>query len=360
MRSEGKYLWLLPISIAASVVLFVLFVVLPKLQNHEEEKRKSVALVIPEGISEKLPGSKIDSYDEVGTPAFGRYEEYFNSLSESTNTDNSSKLTADLPKPSSKNGTYGSTERVFGRQEENREAPKNIYPSYEERQRKNAKIAKEIVEDFKALSDKQDYEDKPEEHPISTEQPRQIDLGGMQTDRDGIISTWESTGDEIIHYGGQEAALRKHSPVKCMFVRDEGLTSGQRVTVRLLEDLKLDGGIIIPVNTHLSATCSINGRLFLTVHSLEMNGHIIHVGYQAYDIDGMEGIYCRESGENKTRERVMDDVTSTTKSVLGGIMGRVAGAALSTGASVLQSSTGTIRVSVQSGYQFYLYKEEKI
>ena len=79
-------------------------------------------------------------------------------------------------------------------------------------------------------------------------------------------------------------------PFKCMFVRDQKITSGQRVTLRLLEDYNQDG-VRIPANTHLAAICKIGDRLELQVRSLEMNGRIIPLALDAYDTDGMQGIY---------------------------------------------------------------------
>jgi len=66
------------------------------------------------------------------------------------------------------------------------------------------------------------------------------------------------------------------------------------VTLRLLEDYDADG-IRIPANTHLAAICKIGKRLELQVRSLEMNGRIIPLALDAYDTDGLQGIYCPET-----------------------------------------------------------------
>ena len=92
------------------------------------------------------------------------------------------------------------------------------------------------------------------------------------------------------------------TPFRCMFVLDQKLTSGQRVTLRLLEDYNQDG-VRIPANTHLAAICKIGDRLELQVRSLEMNGRIIPLALDAYDTDGLQGIYCPETSAGKNAKK---------------------------------------------------------
>ena len=99
-------------------------------------------------------------------------------------------------------------------------------------------------------------------------------------------------------------------PFKCMFVRDQKLTSGQRVTLRLLEDY-VEGGVRIPANTHLAAICKIGDRLELQVRSLEINGRIIPLALDAYDTDGLQGIYCPETSASKGAKQAGNDAIST-------------------------------------------------
>ena len=103
-----------------------------------------------------------------------------------------------------------------------------------------------------------------------------------------------------------------------MFVRDQKLVNGQRVTLRLLEDLTVDG-VSIPANTHLSAICKISDRLELSVRSLELGGRIVPLFLEAYDGDTV----------------------------------------IRTGATIAKSATGEVSVNVVSGYEFYLVKVEK-
>lgn len=120
-------------------------------------------------------------------------------------------------------------------------------------------------------------------------------------------------------------------PFRCMFVRDEKIKSGQRVAVRLLEEYN-DGSIRIPANTHLQAICKLDSRLHLNIRSLEMNGKIIPLQFEAYDTDGLEGIYCPES--SKAVKTATNDLITTAGTSLGGLVGNIANTVIRTGATM--------------------------
>ena len=182
--------------------------------------------------------------------------------------------------------------------------------------------------------------------------PVSIDLSAVGSS-DGIISSLDDDfSDAAVQYEGAKR------PFKCMFVRDEKLRSGQRVTLRLLEDY-VEGGVRIPANTHLAAICKIGDRLELHVRSLEMNGHIIPLALDAYDTDGLQGIYCPETSASKGAKQAGNDAISTAGTTFGGLVGDLASTVIRTGASIARSASGELSVSVVSGYEFYLVKAER-
>lgn len=180
---------------------------------------------------------------------------------------------------------------------------------------------------------------------------------------DGVIS---SLDDEIAGQArndgrnGNDGVIRYADEVKrpfrCMFVRDEKIKSGQRVSVRMLEEYN-DGDIRIPANTHLQAICKLDSRLHLSIRSLEMNGRIIPLQFEAYDTDGLEGIYCPES--SKAAKTATNDLITTAGTSLGGLVGNIANTVIRTGATIARTASGENAVSINSGYEFYLVKIEK-
>ena len=170
-----------------------------------------------------------------------------------------------------------------------------------------------------------------------------------------------SSSDGIISYLDDEPASESEvgiRPFRCMFVRDQKLVNGQRVTLRLLEDLTVDG-VSIPANTHLSAICKISDRLELSVRSLELGGRIVPLSLEAYDGDGLPGIYCPETTAAKNSRKASDDAISTAGRTFGGLVGDIANTVIRTGATIAKSATGEVSVNVVSGYEFYLVKVEK-
>lgn len=174
---------------------------------------------------------------------------------------------------------------------------------------------------------------------------------------DGIIS---SLDDEIPGQARNDGVIRytddAKRPFRCMFVRDEKIKSGQRVAVRLLEEYN-DGSIRIPANTHLQAICKLDSRLHLSIRSLEMNGKIIPLQFEAYDTDGLEGIYCPES--SKAVKTATNDLITTAGTSLGGLVGNIANTVIRTGATIARTASGENTVSINSGYEFFLVKTEK-
>jgi len=170
-----------------------------------------------------------------------------------------------------------------------------------------------------------------------------------------------SSADGIISYLDDEPSSASEPgirPFRCMFVRDQKLVSGQRVSLRLLEDAVLDG-VTIPANTHLSAICKIGERLELQVRSLDLGGRIIPLSLEAYDGDGLPGIYCPETSAAKNSRKASDDAISQAGTTFGGLVGDIASTVIRTGASIAKSATGEVSVSIVSGYEFYLVKVEK-
>ena len=196
-------------------------------------------------------------------------------------------------------------------------------------------------------------EDAPEQAgDDAAMEPASIDLSAVGSS-DGIISTLDDDfSDAAVQYEGAKR------PFRCMFVRDQKLKNGQRVTLRLLEDY-VDGGVRIPANTHLAAICKLGDRLELSVRSLEMNGRIVPLALDAYDTDGLQGIYCPETSASKNSRQASNDAISAAGTTFGGLVGDLASTVLRTGASIARSASGEVSVSVVSGYEFYLVKSER-
>jgi hypothetical protein len=345
----------------------------------DEATVAKVAMDVPEGIAEEIPESKREAYQEKGRKSVST-DEYFEMLiaEEEISLVSSEKIP-------SQDGNYGAgqvvscrmdgammqpgkggsaAERVFGPAPVERRVPRqsggssgaggssgtsrSSQPMSEadklEYDRKRAEMVRDVITG--TVSDAEDISS----HDSTAEDDVEL---RYHSDNDIVFSLDDEFTDDGVNY--PEESKR---PFRCMFVRDEKLKEGQRVTLRLLETYE-DNGIRIPANSHLSAICKIGNRLELNVKSVEMNGKIIPVNLCAYDTDGLKGIYCPETSSNKNAKKAENDALSASRATFGGLVGDIANTIIRTGVNIARSSSGEVSVNVASGYEFFLVKSER-
>ena len=222
--------------------------------------------------------------------------------------------------------------------------------SYEERleyDRRRAEMVRDVLAEGEIAGQAgNDDDDKPRLEVLT--------MNGSVSGNDGIITSLDDDFDDpSVRYSSSAKV-----PFRCMFVRDQKVVDGQRVTVRLLEDYSVDG-VFVPANTHLAAMCKVSDRLELSVRSVEINGRIQPLQLVAYDTDGMAGIYSPETSASRNSRRASSDAISAANSTFGGLVGDLANTVLRTGATIAKSASGELSVKVVSGYEFYLVKSER-
>ena len=207
-------------------------------------------------------------------------------------------------------------------------------------------------DDYQAGCD--DHRDGDDGRDDERSQSAMLSRNDIASGNVGIITSLDDDFDDpSVRYSSSAKV-----PFRCMFVRDQKVVDGQRVTVRLLEDYSADG-VFVPANTHLAAVCKVSDRLELSVRSVEMNGRILPLQLVAYDTDGMAGIYCPETSASRNSRRASSDAISAANSTFGGLVGDLANTVLRTGATIAKSASGELSVKVVSGYEFYLVKSER-
>ena len=334
-------------------------------QNKKGPSDEGVTQTISDGIAQEMADSKSDAYRGLVST-----DDYFDQLGKRMADDEDiSLVSSSSPAASSADGPAssgsvgeGSVDRVFGAPPA-ASAPSPSAPSSASARRSSGGGSSHPMTSEERL----DYDRRraemvrdvlvggSEEPPVTEdapEQPKSIDLSAVGSADDIISSLDDDTDDAAVQYEGAKR------PFRCMFVRDQKLTAGQRVTLRLLEDY-VEGGVRIPANTHLAAICKIGDRLELQVRSLEMNGRIIPLALDAYDTDGLQGIYCPETSAAKNRQKASNEAISTAGTTFGGLVGDLASTVIRTGASIARSATGEVSVNVVSGYEFYLVKSDR-
>ncbi len=357
---DSKKKWILFAALAVIVIglVAVLIVTVFKPAGPAAPSENSVSAVIPDGEASRMEDSKSKVYR-------GSTESYFAELDAADaagddisllSSDGATSVPAAAPAAAS-SAPEDAVSRVFSPtpQPAAPSAPARRYsgggasrPMTEDERldydRRRAEMVRDVLVGGADASSSEAAEAAPEARP------EPIDLSSVGASN-GIISSLEdSPSDASVGYSVR--------PFKCMFVRDQKLTSGQRVTVRLLEDY-VEGNVRIPANTHLAAICKIGDRLELQIRSLEMNGRIVPLALDAYDTDGLPGIYCPETSSVKNTREVSRDALTAGTTAFGGLVGDIANTVIRTGASIARNASGELSVSVVSGYEFYLVKSEK-
>ena len=368
MQLDKKKQALLFGAICVMVIGFLIFVFISQFGGGSKAPaEESVTATIPDGEVQKMSDSKSEAFrGRVST------EDYFAELGELTEdeeislvssdgsptpqTDSSPAMTQEqsdeaavartfgTPPPSSASSSAAPSRRSSGGgSSASRPMTEQERLDYD---RRRAEMVRDVLVGG-ASEETQGQTGSDEPAPVQT-----IDLSSLGSADDIISSLDDYFEDAAVQYEGAKR------PFRCMFVRDQKLTSGQRVTLRLLEDYNADD-IRIPANTHLAAICKIGDRLELQVRSLEMNGRIIPLALDAYDTDGLQGIYCPETSSAKNSRTATNDAISTAGTTFGGLVGDIASTVIRTGATIAKSATGEMSVSVVSGYEFYLVKSER-
>lgn len=201
------------------------------------------------------------------------------------------------------------------------------------------------------LSESAQADSAATEEPVQ-EAPKAVRRsGGVSSLRDQSKTgvTDMNGDDEFIYEDGTK-------PIKVMFAKDGKVRSGERVTLRLLEDLLVDG-LLIPANTHLFATCSIGQRFDITVASIDINGNIYTLNYEAYDNDGLKGLYFPSTQSSEQGKRAIDEAGQIAQSAVGSSLTGISGQVARSGISLARGNKSD-KVEVTAGYTFYIIRKE--
>lgn len=389
---KDKKSWMLFVLMLVALVGLLWLVFLPGCRD--ETAAEKVAMDVPEGIAEEIPESKREAYQEKGRKSVST-DEYFEMLmaEEEISLVSSEKI----PGQAGDDGYSGgqaegggagqdvsgrmggvmvqpgkggsAAERVFGPAPVERGVPRQSGGSSgsggsagaggysgavrqrqmsEEEQleydRKRAEMVRDVITGTSSEAEGASPPDSVDEDEVELR---------YHSDDDIVFSLDDEFTDDGVNY--PEDSKR---PFRCMFIRDEKLKEGQRVTLRLMETYE-ENGVRIPANSHLNAICKIGNRLELNVKSVEMNGKIIPLNLCAYDTDGLKGIYCPETSSNKNAKKAENDALSASGATFGGLVGDIANTIIRTGVNIARSSSGEVSVNVSSGYEFFLVKSER-
>ena len=381
MDRKKKGMLLLTVAGAAAVILLAVFFVWAQSPSGKRKKAEDVNVYVdvPNAEEKPLEDSKIKSYRSGRSNIEDYWDDMGEALEETQEEagDPAGTVTGTRRADPARTGLRSYTaEDVFGSAPPARTAeetrPQPARQDAAERramyQRERQAALDEVMrrqEEMMRAQQGASGKEEEETPPAPVEEPRvRIDVDRVMVRRSGSVTTLEegftsvtSSGVSSLEGAAEQFFVDEAYPFKCMFVRSGKLKSGERVSVRLLEDMVIDGQLV-PKNTHLMAVCSIGSRLDLNVSSIDLGGKIISLDYDAYDNDGTKGIYCPGISD-KTVSQAAGTAVSGARSRLTSRIGRAAQDVVNTGLSLITLSGGETAVQVPAGYQFYLVKSRR-
>ena len=383
MNINKKTIGIIILSAAALLILALVVLTVVSKSNVVTSETSNVYIDHPDAEVSQMSGSKLEAYRGKGNRS--AVEEYWDNIGSNESNDED---------PLAEMGGAGSTQTdpldeliEQGRKNQNKITQVNTdarpstsagpgssaAPVSRTKSPNKRKTAEERMAEHQALQDsitrryqngefdnglREDQESEQqvseEEQPKDTTVKQQIIIkrsGNFSTFGDnsfGSSSSFSSLEDETV-----TASELAATPIKCMFVRDEKIESGQRVAIRLLDDIII-GSEIIPRNTHIMAVCSISKRLDIKVSSMDINGKIINLNYDAYDTDGAKGIYCPNIDEQIKEDARRGGFQLGRRPI--SRMGNLAKDVADIGISIAETASNSHKtiVRVPSGYTFYL------
>ena len=353
MKPLDKRQRLLLLGLLGVLAIIVVLLLIPAFAHKDEPMQESVVAVIPEADLAEQEDSKTDSYRKGG---IGKY---WDALEEngSAATTEGTQPDREEPRRDSRRPPQMVVDDIFG---DYKDAAPEKEPEQRPKQRRAAGgdgAAHSRQAGSAPAAPREDppaEEQKQEEAPVPTRV--QVKRSGAVSSLDEDVSSDLGNGFSTLDGTDQWVGGEAGKPYRCMFTRDEKVKSGQRITVRLLEDLVI-GGVHVPRNTHLQGVVSVSDRMEVSISSLDVGGRILSFHFEAYDTDGCRGIYC--SDLSKTRKEVTEQGIATASSTLNTALGRVARDAASVGASIVRGKNGEATVSIPAGYTFYIIEEQR-
>jgi conjugative transposon TraM protein len=134
------------------------------------------------------------------------------------------------------------------------------------------------------------------------------------------------------------------------------LVSGSTIKLRLLNDVRINGHLIAKNQFIYGTTSLSNERLKIQFSSIRTGNNILPVSLEAYDMDGLAGIYIpgsinRDVAKQSTDQAIGSIGVNTLDPSVGA---QAAGAGIQAAKTLLSRKVKLIKVTVKAGYKILL------
>lgn len=157
-------------------------------------------------------------------------------------------------------------------------------------------------------------------------------------------------------YSIEKNIVKDQNAIEAEVQKDESLTTGAVIRLRLLNDISV-GNKIIPKGNFVNGTVSIaNERMLVEINSIRVGESIFPIKLKVYDLDGLEGIYIPGAISRDAAKESLGNATQLMQisSLDPSMAAQAAGAGLDAAKTLLSKKTRLVKATVKAGYKVLL------
>lgn len=153
-----------------------------------------------------------------------------------------------------------------------------------------------------------------------------------------------------------EIAAEENNAIEAVIHDNQTVVAGSIVKMRLLSDIFINNQLI-PKDQFVYGTCAISGeRLTIQINSIRENNSLYTVTMEAYDMDGLPGIYIpgaisRDVAKQSASQGIQD---VQMYSMSNSLEVQAASAGIEAAKGLFSKKTKLIKVNLKAGYQILL------
>jgi conjugative transposon TraM protein len=144
--------------------------------------------------------------------------------------------------------------------------------------------------------------------------------------------------------------------IEAVIPETQTLVSGSTIKLRLLNDVRINGHLIAKNQFIYGTTSLSNERLKIQFSSIRYGNNILPVSMEAFDLDGLAGIYIPGSINRDVAKQSTDQAIGSIgiNSLDPSIGAQAAGAGIQAAKTLLSRKVKLIKVTVKAGYRVLL------
>ena len=205
--------------------------------------------------------------------------------------------------------------------------------------------------------------DKMLEKIIAIQHPEQERVKvqiAMDTSSINLATTVQSTPAGFYTSISLDTGSLKQRSIQAEVYNTQTLVNGSTIQLIILQDVYIQN-IFLPQGTKIYGTCTFdNDRLKVQVSYIKNQQSIINVKMEAYDLDGLPGLYIPGNISRDVLTQSASEITQSfgMSSVDPSLVAKATEAGIDMAKNLLSKKVKPLKVSVKAGYQLLLVNEQ--